>query len=64
MIIALWIIAICEIIRIIQNTVQLLAIRFEEDMRKKAFDEYVASLHKTDEEFFRDLYEKAKENES
>lgn len=64
MIVALWIIAICEIIRIIQNTVQLLAIQFEKDMRQKAFDEYVASLHKMDEEFFRDLYEKAKENES
>lgn len=55
MIVALWIIAICEIIRIIQYTIQLLAIRFEEDMRKMAVDEYVKSLHKSDAEFIKDF---------
>ena len=39
MIIALWIIAICELIRIIQNTIQLLALHSEKAARDRIYSE-------------------------
>ena len=51
MIVALWIIAICELIRIIQNTAQLLTIYHERDARDNAYAEFVKSLKSTDKEF-------------
>lgn len=51
MTIALWIIAIVEVIRAIQNAIQLKAINNDEGMRKQAYDEFMESLHRTDKEF-------------
>ena len=51
MLIARWIIAICEVVRILQNTIQLLAIRHEKDSRDNAYAEYIKSLHSSDKEF-------------
>lgn len=51
MIVALWIIAICELIRIIQNTAQLMTIYHERDARDNAYAEFVKSLKSTDKEF-------------
>lgn len=51
MIVALWIIAICEVVRILQNTIQLLAIHHEKDSRDNAYAEYIKSLHASDREF-------------
>ena len=51
MIIALWIIAICELLRIIQNTIQLLAIHQDKAARDNAYAEFVNSLKSTDAEF-------------
>lgn len=55
MIIALWIIAVCEVIRIVQNAIQLMAIHNEKDMRAMAFDEYIKSLHQSDADFYKGL---------
>lgn len=51
MTIALWIIAIVEVIRAIQNAIQLKAINNDEGMRKQVYDEFMESLHRTDKEF-------------
>lgn len=55
MIIALWIIAVCEVIRIVQNTITLIGMRGDKDMREKAFDEYIKSLHQSDDDFVKGL---------
>lgn len=55
MIIALWIIAVCEVIRIVQNAIQLMAMHNEKDMRAMAFDEYIKSLHQSDAEYLRGI---------
>ena len=44
MIIAIWIIAICELIRIAQNMIQLLAIKHDTKGRDNAYAEFVKSL--------------------
>lgn len=55
MITAIWIIAICEIIRAIQNMVQIAAIRHDARGRDNAYDEFVKSLKQSDKEFVREL---------
>lgn len=49
--IAIWIIAICEIIRAAQNTVQLRAIRRDTGARDNAYAEFVKSLKMNDRQF-------------
>lgn len=46
MITALWIIAICQLIRLIQNTIQLIALftRSDEKQVKRATDAFIESL--------------------
>lgn len=55
MIIALWIIAVCEVIRIVQNTITLIRMHGEKDMYKMACDEFVKSLHQSDADFYKGL---------
>lgn len=55
MIVALWIIAVCEVIRIVQNTITLIRMHDEKDMYKMACDEYVKSLHQSDDDFVKGL---------
>lgn len=57
MITAIWIIAVCEIIRAIQNMVQILAIRRDASARDNAYAEFVKSLKKTDKEFVKRMLE-------
>jgi LPS O-antigen subunit length determinant protein (WzzB/FepE family) len=54
---AIWIIAICEVIRAAQNALQLLAIRGEKGMRENAYSEFVKSLKSTDKEFAEKMLE-------
>lgn len=49
--IALWIIAVCEVIRAAQNMVQIMTIRQDKGMRENAYAEFVKSLKATDREF-------------
>lgn len=57
MIIAVWIIAICEVVRAIQNMIQLAAIRHDTSARDNAYAEFVKSLKSTDREFVRRMLE-------
>ena len=53
--IAIWIIAICEIVRALQNAVQLMTIRHDTKGRDNAYAEFVKSLKQSDREFVRNL---------
>lgn len=57
MIVAIWIIAIVEVIRMIQNMVQIAAIKHDAKGRDNAYAEFVKSLHSTDREFVREMLE-------
>ena len=61
MAVALWIIAICEIIRAIQNTIQINMLRGDKDARDNAYSEFVKSLKKSDREWGRDMLEQYEE---
>ena len=55
--IAIWIIAVCEIIRAIQNFIQIMAIRKDTSARDNAYAEFVKSLKQTDREFVKRVLE-------
>ena len=55
--IALWIIAICEAIRAVQNLLQLWMLKRDTSARDNAYAEFVKSLKKTDKEFVRQMLE-------
>ena len=57
MIVALWIIAVCEVIRAIQNMIQIMTIRHDTGARDNAYAEFVKSLKQTDSEFVRRMLE-------
>ena len=57
MIVALWIIAVCEVIRAIQNMIQIITIRHDTGARDNAYAEFVKSLKQTDREFVRRMLE-------
>lgn len=61
---ALWIIAICEVIRAIQNTVQLVHVKKSEKVSENAYQEFIKSLHKTDREFVKDMLEEYEKMEA
>lgn len=61
--IALWIIAICEVVRIAQNTVQLLSIYHDKSARDNAYAEFVKSLKMSDKEYVRRLLKEFDESE-
>ena len=63
MTIALWIIAVCEVIRVLQNARQLITIRRETGMRENAYAEFVKSLKDTDREFVKKLLKEFEEQE-
>lgn len=51
MMIAIWIIAICSVIRITQNTIQLHSLLKDASARNNAYAEFVKSLKATDKDF-------------
>ena len=51
MIVALWIIAVCEVIRAAQNMVQIATIKHDTSARDNAYAEFVKSLKLSDKEF-------------
>ena len=54
---ALWIIAIVETIRMIEQTMQLRLIARDTGARDNAYAEFVKSLKKDDKEFVKDMLE-------
>lgn len=66
MVLALWIIAICEVIRALQNMIQLAHVKKSEKMSANAYQEFIKSLNKSDREFVKDMlkeYEKMEAEE-
>jgi hypothetical protein len=63
MTIALWIIAICELIRAAQNMLQIAMLRRDAGARDNAYAEFVNSLHDTDREFVRKVLEEFEKGE-
>ena len=57
MIIALWIIAVCEIIRAAQNMIQIATIRHDTQGRDNAYAEFVKSLKQSDRDFVKQMLE-------
>lgn len=51
MTIALWIIALCEVVRILQNTIQLHSLLKDAEAKNNAYAEFVRSLKQTDKDF-------------
>ena len=64
MTIALWIIAICELIRAAQNVIQLEMVRRDAGARDNAYAEFVRSLHDTDREFVKKMLEEFEKGET
>lgn len=60
---ALWIIAICEMVRMIQNGIQLYTILTERDKREICYDEILKSVSMPDEEIAKKLMRKWEEEE-
>lgn len=61
MTIAIWIIAACEIIRMLQNAIQIHMVWHDTSARDNAYAEFVKSLKTTDKEFVRRLLEEFEE---
>ena len=57
MIVAIWIIAICEIVRALQNGLQLYMVHRDTGARDDAYKAFVYSLNDSDEEMVRKLLE-------
>ena len=57
MTVALWIIAICEVIRALQNMVQIMATKHDLSQRDNAYAEFIKSLRQDDKQFVRNLLE-------
>ena len=55
MLVAIWIIAVCEVIRAIQNAMQLAYINRDKGNRENAYAEFVKSLKHTDREFVEEV---------
>ena len=55
MTIALWIIAVCEVIRALQNWIQLAMIKHDTGARDNAYAEFVKSLKDDDRAFVRKI---------
>ena len=64
MTIALWIIAACEVIRAVQNAIQLKAIGRNDGAYRNAIDEFVKSLKETDKVFVRKMLEEFEKEET
>lgn len=63
MIVAIWIIAVCEIIRMLQNALQLRMVKKDTSSRDNAYAEFVKSLKATDKEFVRKMLEEFEKQE-
>lgn len=64
MIYAIWIIAICEVIRAIQNMMQIAMVKHDTKARDNAYAEFVKSLNKTDREFVKRMLKEFEREEA
>lgn len=63
MIVAVWIIAVCEVVRAIQNFIQLASLKHDTFARDNAYAEFVKSLKLTDKEFVERMLKEFEESE-
>ena len=63
MTIAIWIIAVCEIIRAFQNAIQIHTIKGDTAARDNAYAEFVKSLKMTDRQFVERMLREFEEKE-
>ena len=61
--IAIWIIAICEIIRAAQNAIQLKVIKRDTGARDNAYAEFVKSLKMSDRQFVKRILKEFEKHE-
>jgi prephenate dehydratase len=64
MTVAVWIIAICELVRMVQNAIQLHSLMSEAKDRKWAYQEFVDSLKDTDREFVKKMLDEIEQREA
>lgn len=64
MIYAIWVIAICEVIRAMQNMAQIAMLKHDTGARDNAYEEFVKSLKQTDREFVKRMLEEFEREES
>ena len=60
---ALWVIALCEVIRVAQNMVQIRTIKHDAKGRDNAYAEFVKSLKQSDREFVRSMLDEFEKQE-
>lgn len=60
---AIWIIAVCEVIRALQNMMQILMVKHDARNRDNAYAEFVKSLKATDKQFVRRMLEEFEEQD-
>mgnify|MGYP007069881355 FL=1 len=60
----IWIIAICEVVRAIQNMVQIATIRHDTKGRDNAYAEFVKSLKDSDREFVRKMLDEFEKSDA
>ena len=60
---ALWIIALCEVVRLVQNMVQIMTIKHDTKGRDNAYAEFVKSLKQSDREFVRSVLDEFEKQE-
>lgn len=63
MTVAIWIIAVCEVIRAIQNFVQIASIMKDAKARDNVYAEFIDSLKSSDREWVRRMLEEYEKGE-
>ena len=63
MTVALWIIAICEVIRALQNMVPIIATKHDLSQRDNLYAEFIKSFKQDDKQFVRNLLEEFEKQE-
>lgn len=63
MIIAIWIIAVCEVIRALQNIVPIVVQVRNSKNQENAYSEFIKNLKKSDKEFMADMIQEWKRQE-
>lgn len=55
MTVAIWIIAVCEVVRALQNAIQLRTVKQDKSARQNVYSEFIKSLKNTDKEFVENM---------
>ena len=64
MTIALWVIAVCEVIRAVQNMIQLVHVKKSEKREINAYNEFFKRMRQSDREFVKNMLEEYEKMEA